>query len=168
MKRYVIALFCLVSFLVHQHPAVLAQQAAEEIPFDSVPNFFKLPENLYFGECAGVAVNKAGHIFVYTRKATSGGHINAPQAASVLEFAADGTFVREIKDLWSMAWAHAVRFDSQDNMWLVDNGSDMVVKLSPTRKVELVLGRRRESVAATVPAAADGAHADSARHGRKF
>ena len=73
----------------------------------------------------------------------------APQAASVYEFNHDGTFVREIKDLYSMAWAHVVRFDSEDNMWLVDNGSDMVVKLDPERRVQLVLGRRRESVAST-------------------
>ena len=51
-----------------------------------------------------------------------------------------------------MAWAHTVRVDKDDNVWLVDNGSDMVVKLSPDlSRVLLVLGRRRESVAAAHP-----------------
>ena len=45
-----------------------------------------------------------------------------------------------------MAWAHAVRVDKDDNVWLVDNGSDMVVKLNPEGRVMLVLGRRRESL----------------------
>ena len=44
-----------------------------------------------------------------------------------------------------MAWAHAVRVDKDDNVWLVDNGSDMIVRLNPEGRVTLVLGRRRES-----------------------
>ena len=32
-------------------------QPVPQIPFDSVPNFLKLPANLYLGETAGVAVN---------------------------------------------------------------------------------------------------------------
>jgi sugar lactone lactonase YvrE len=150
MRRLVVVALAIVSTsLLASLSKVTAQQGPQEIPFDSVPNFFRLPEGLYFGEAAGVALNKAGHIFVYTRKGSSSGHIIAPQAASVYEFNPDGTFVREIKDLFSMAWAHAVRFDNEDNMWLVDNGSDMVVKLDPQRRVQLVLGRRRESVLGT-------------------
>ena len=34
-------------------------------------------------------------------------------------------------NLYSKAWAHAVRVDAGDNIWLVDNGSSMAVKLSP-------------------------------------
>src|SRR5256885_2086651 len=50
MKR--LAVFLSLLFV----PALFAQQAVPEIPFDSVPNFFKLPENLHFGEASGVAV----------------------------------------------------------------------------------------------------------------
>jgi hypothetical protein len=135
--------------LMGRRAALVAQQPPEEIAFDSAANFFKLPDGLYMGEGAGVALNKQRHIFIYSRKGSESGHIVAPQAAALFEFNGDGTFVREIKDLYSMAWAHAVRVDSQDNIWLVDNGSDMVVKLNPQRQVELVLGRRRESVAST-------------------
>ncbi len=38
-----------------------------EIPYESVPNFLKLPSNLYLGEAMGVATNSKGHIFVFTR-----------------------------------------------------------------------------------------------------
>ena len=44
-----------------------AKATTPEIPFDSVPNFFKLPADLNFGEDAGVALNSKGHVFVYTR-----------------------------------------------------------------------------------------------------
>ncbi len=112
-------------------PLTAVAQAPQEIPFDSVPNFLKMPPGLYLGENAGVAVNSKGHIFVYTRSGAPG-HIVAPQAAQLFEFAPDGSFVREIgQHLYSMAWAHAVRIDKDDNIWLVDNGSDMIVKLSP-------------------------------------
>ena len=150
MKRLVIVAFVLLALGLAIHPSpLLAQTAAQEIPFDSVPNFLKMPPGQYLGENAGVAVNSKGHIFVYTRSGAPG-HIIAPQSAQLFEFAPDGAFIRELgQNLYSMAWAHAVRIDQNDNIWLVDNGSDMIVKLSPAGQVMLVLGRRRESVAST-------------------
>ena len=71
-----------------------------EIKFDSVPNFLKLPPNLYMGEGIGVASNSKGHIFVYTRS----------QATRLFEFDATGNYVREIgQGLYGFAFAHAVR-----------------------------------------------------------
>ena len=61
-------------------------QNVPEIPFDSVPNFLKLPPNLYLGEGIGVATNSKGHIFVYTRS----------QDTRLFEFDQNGNFVREI------------------------------------------------------------------------
>lgn len=146
MKRFVTALVVLLSVgLLTQNPVVVAQQQPPEIPFDSVANFLKLPPGMNFGENAGVAVNSKGHVFVYTRNGAPG-HILAPRAATLWEFGPDGTFIKEIKDLYSMAWAHIVRVDRDDNIWLVDNGSDQVVKLNPEGRVLLVLGRRRESL----------------------
>lgn len=132
-------------------PSDLSAQP-QELPFESVPNFYKMPAGTYLGEAAGVAVNSKGHVFIYTRAGSSGGHIIGPQAAILYEFGPDGSFIRKVQDLYSMAWAHTVRVDKDDNVWLVDNGSDMVVKLSPDlSRVLLVLGRRRESVAAAHP-----------------
>ena len=52
-------------------PAQLGQKAkaqnVPEIPYESVPNFIKLPDNLYLGEGIGVATNSKGHVFVSTR-----------------------------------------------------------------------------------------------------
>ena len=99
-----------------------------------------------FGEGAGVAVNSKGHVFVYTRTGAASG-IERPRAAQIFEFDADGTFLRELgENLYSRAWAHAVRIDRDDNIWLVDNGSNLGVKLSPEGKVMNVFGRRRESI----------------------
>ncbi|MGE0448766.1 MAG: peptidyl-alpha-hydroxyglycine alpha-amidating lyase family protein [Vicinamibacterales bacterium] len=126
-----------------------ATPRAQEIPFDGDVNFLKMPPGLNMGEAAGVAVNSKGHVFVYARTGAPG-HIMAPEAATLWEFGPDGSFIRELgQNLYSKAWAHAVRIDSEDNIWLVDNGSDMIVKMNPAGQVTLVLGRRRESVAST-------------------
>jgi len=115
----------------------LAQSPALEIPFESVPNLLKLPVDVYLGEAAGVAVNSKGHIFVFSR----GGH------TQLFEFDRDGTFLREIgKDLYGFDFAHTVRVDKDDNIWCVDEGSNMVIKFSPEGRVLMVLGRKWELV----------------------
>jgi len=111
-------------------------QNVPEIPFDSAPNFLKLPPNLYLGEGIGVASNSKGHVFVYTRS----------QQTRLFEFDQKGNFVREIGDgLYGFLFAHAVRVDPQDNIWAVDEGTNMVIKFSPEGRVAMLLGRRQEA-----------------------
>jgi streptogramin lyase len=123
-----------------------AQQSVPEIPFDSVPNFIKLPHDLHIGEPTGVAVNSKGHVFVFSRGGTSMGPAFAETAAQLLEFAPDGKYLREIgKNLYAWSFAHAVRIDKNDNIWAVDKGSDMIVKFDPEGRVLLVSGRKQEA-----------------------
>ena len=120
------------------NPALLKAKAQNvpEIPYDPVPNFLKLPPNLYFGESIGVATNSKGHVFVYDR-----GH-----ETRLFEFDQNGTFVRLIGEgLYGFAFAHVVRVDSQDNIWAVDEGTNMVIKFNPQGRVEMLLGRRPEA-----------------------
>ena len=125
---------------------VMAQPAAPEIPFESVPEFLKLPPDMNFGEVSGVAVNSKGHIFVFTRSNSAGGPAYAPAAAQLLEFGPKGEFLREIgKGLYAWSFAHSVRIDRDDNIWAIDKGSDMVVKFSEAGRVLMVFGRRKES-----------------------
>jgi hypothetical protein len=140
MKRLSIAL------LLAFGAALYAQQPAPpEIAFDSTPDFLKLPAGMNLGEASGVAVNSKGHVFVYTRANVSGPAFGAA-AAQLLEFGADGRFIREIgKGLYAFSYAHDVRVDKDDNIWCVDKGSNMVVKFSPEGRVLLVLGRKQEA-----------------------
>src|ERR1044071_9999462 len=55
------------------------------IPHTSVPNFFKLPPDLYFGEGIGIATNSKGNVFVYHRSG----------ATRLFEFDPNGAFVKE-------------------------------------------------------------------------
>jgi hypothetical protein len=127
-------------------PFASAQQNVPEIPFDSVPDFLKLPPGMNFGEVPGVAVNSAGHVFVFTRSNTATGPAYAPASAQLLEFGADGEFIREIgKGLYAWSEAHTVRIDKDDNIWAIDKGSDMVIKFNQAGRVMMVFGRRSES-----------------------
>jgi DNA-binding beta-propeller fold protein YncE len=123
----------------------LAQDTVPEIPFESVPNFLKLPPDLYLGEAAGVAVNSKGHVFVFSR-GNSTGPAYAATAAQLLEFGPDGRYIREIgKNLYAWSFAHAVRVDRDDNIWAVDKGSDMMIEFHPDGRVAMVFGRKKEA-----------------------
>src|SRR5205085_7654719 len=105
-----------------------AQQSVPEIPYDSVPDALQLPADLYLGEVTGVAVNSKGHVFVFSRGSTTGPAYGAA-AAQLLEFGPDGKFLREIgHHLYAWSFAHTVKVDKEDNIWVTDKGSDRVIK----------------------------------------
>src|SRR5665213_1955327 len=116
--------------LAQPAPIINPQQtSAPEIPFDAV-EFGQLPSNLFLGEASRVAVNSKGHVFVYSRGNSTGPAYGAT-ASQLLEFAPDGTFLREIgHNLYAWSFAHTVRVDRFDNIWVTDKGSDMVIKFN--------------------------------------
>jgi DNA-binding beta-propeller fold protein YncE len=118
-----------------------AYESTPEIQIEPVEDFITLPEGLYFGEGIGVAENSQGHVFVYHRS----------QDTRLFEFDDDGDYVGEIgAGLYGFEFAHKVRIDKEDNIWVVDEGSNQVIKFSwPERRVMMVLGYR--------PPAVDGA-----------
>src|SRR5690242_19049928 len=139
MKRF----FFLVVLLLAA-PA-FAQQQPPELHFRSVPDFLQLPPDLYLGEATGVAVNSKGHVFVFSRGNTTG-PAYAAAAAQLLEFGPDGKFIREIgHHLYAWSFAHTVKVDKDDNIWVTDKGSDMVIKFNPQGRVMLVFGRKQEA-----------------------
>jgi outer membrane protein assembly factor BamB len=142
------AIFFLVAVLV-AHPLVAQTKAkAQNVPemsYESVPGFLKLPANLYLGEGIGVATNSKGHVFVYTRSGDT----------RLFEFDQNGNFVREFgQGLYGFEFAHAVRVDRDDNIWAVDEGTNMVIKFTAAGRVAMVLGRRPEAVEGLVAGSA--------------
>jgi hypothetical protein len=128
-----------------------------QIPFTSVPNFFKLPPDLYFGEGIGIATNSKGHVFVYHRSGDT----------RIFEFDPKGVYVKEWGvGLYGLEFAHGVRVDREDNVWVVDEGTNMVIKFNPEGRVVLVLGRRPEPVAGAFESTLPAAPAEKYRFGR--
>jgi 6-bladed beta-propeller protein len=98
------------------------------------------------GETEGVARNSKGHLFVYSRTGT-GGSSRGGTAAELFEFDDNLKFVK----IWgpgnyAASFAHAVRVDKYDNVWMVDEGSNMIVKFDPTGMVKMVFGRKPEAI----------------------
>jgi hypothetical protein len=123
-----------------------------EIAYDSAPNFLKLPEHVYLGEAAGVATNSRGNIFVYTRTgsefATTGASRTFTHGGSRLfEFDSNGKYIREIgQAVYGFLFGQAVRVDARDNIWVVDRGSNMVIKFDSGGRVLMTMGRKPEAV----------------------
>ncbi len=111
-----------------------------------------------------MATNSKGDIFVYTRT----GHPTISLGTSrpfahggsrLFQFDKTGKFVREIgKDSYAMEVAEQVRVDPQDNVWMVDQMSSMIIKFDSNAQVQLLLGRKSESerIGGAAPAAPAG------------
>ena len=142
MRLFLVALASLFTIV----PA--ACQSGKIVPtiaFESIPDFLDIPPDIHFGEVSGIALNSKKHIFILSRGATTGSAF-AAAAAQLLEFGADGKFIREIgKGLYAWSFAHAVRVDKDDFIWVTDKGSDMVVKFTPEGRVAMVWGRKPEA-----------------------
>jgi DNA-binding beta-propeller fold protein YncE len=127
----------------------LAAQSIPEIPFDANVDLLTLPS---FGEVAGIATDSKGQIFVYARTghayATLGDERTFYHGGSRLfQFDRSGKFVKEIgRGFYSLNFATQVRVDPQDNIWVVDAGSNQVVKFDPSGQLLLVLGRKPEGI----------------------
>jgi DNA-binding beta-propeller fold protein YncE len=141
----------LASALVALGVSVSAQLNVPEIAYDAVDPI-KLPDNLYLGEAVGVATNSKGIIYVYTRTGNPAASLGTRRtfvrnAARLFEFDPSGKFTREIgQDLYGFVFAHTVRVDRQDNIWVVDEGSNMVIKFDPAGRVLMTMGRKPEAL----------------------
>ena len=135
------ALACAAFTLLVMAPLVAQQKATitgvPDIPFTSVPNFLKLPAGEYLGESVAVATDSKGNIYVFHRRDTT----------RLFQFDRSGTFVKEIgKGYYGFEFAHSVRVDKEDNVWTVDEGTNLVTKFSPEGKVLMVIGRRPPAI----------------------
>src|SRR6204780_3962789 len=98
------------------------------------------------GETEGVSKNSKGHLFVYSRTGTSG-ISRGGTAAELFEFDDKLKFVKIWgPDNYAASFAHSVRVDKYDNVWMVDEGSGMIVKFDPNGMVKMTLGRKPEAI----------------------
>jgi DNA-binding beta-propeller fold protein YncE len=140
--------------LMFSFVAVAACQfaSAADLGYKVAPDWPDLPAGWNFGEVAGVAANLGGRILVFHR----GPH-------PIMEFESGGKFVRSWGDgmiSWSpgpstpsygslparpqcdSCGAHTVRVDPDGNIWVIDVGGHVVVKMNQRGRVLMQLGRR--------------------------
>src|SRR5580698_10388241 len=116
---------------------VAGQFSVPEIRFDSAADPLKFPDDVHLGEAAGVATNSKGDVFVYTRTghptvSLGGARAFAHGGSRLFEFDRAGKFVREIgQNSYVFMYAQQVRIDPQDNIWIVDQMTNSVMKFDP-------------------------------------
>jgi len=152
--------------------SVAAQNSVPEIAFDSAANPLTLPDDIYLGEVGGVAANSKGDIFVYARTGHPTVSLGSSRAfahggSRLFQFDRTGKFVREIgQNSYGFMFAQQVRIDPQDNLWIVDQMTNYVMKLDSAGHVQMLLGRKPESIPVPAPAPRGDAGAGGAAGGR--
>ncbi len=132
--------------LIAQQPPPIQNTNVPMMPFESVPNFLKYSSDMNLGEVLGVAVNSKGQILVLNHpgSATSG-PLYGNATTQLLLFDETGKFAREIgRGVYGLGYAHGVRYDRYDNLWVVDKGTHSVMRFNPAGYVTMNLGRRPE------------------------
>jgi hypothetical protein len=98
------------------------------------------------GQTVGVSKNSKGHLFVYSRTGP-GGIARGGTAAMLFEFDENNKFVK----IWgpnnyAASFAHSVRVDKYDNVWMLDEGSSMLVKFDTNAMPQMQFGRTLEAI----------------------
>jgi 6-bladed beta-propeller len=130
LMRLIPVFFVLLAATEAQTPPATNFQPVPELGYRVVADFFKVPEGMAVGEASGVALDSKGHIWLFQRA-----------TPMLSEYEASGKYLRSIGD-GLFSHPHGLRIDPEDNLWATDDGSHMVLKLSPAGRVLLVLGRK--------------------------
>jgi DNA-binding beta-propeller fold protein YncE len=129
---------------------IAAPLAAQTLSFDAA-EFLKLPDRVHLGEAAGVAPTSKGNVLVYTRTGTNvtagGSRLFTHGGSRLFEFDRSGKYLREIgQGVYGFLFAQSVKVDRNDNIWVVDRGSNMVIEFAPDGRILMTMGRKPESV----------------------
>lgn len=108
------------------------KKSPRDLGYKVVEGWPKLPTGWRLGQVAGVAADSRGRYYVYHR---------GDEAPSLICLNRDG----ELLDSWGegvYGRPHMVKCDEDDNVWVVDDGSNTLYLYSPQGKVLRTLGVR--------------------------
>jgi hypothetical protein len=132
--------------------AGLAQSSSQTMPvFQVDPGWPRLPNNWVMGVVSAVATDKRDHVWILHRPRTVSEKMKAQAAPPVLEFDADGKFVRAWGgDSTAYEWPineHGITVDYKDNVWVGGSGitDDMLLKFTLDGKFIKQIGHRKQS-----------------------
>jgi NHL repeat len=98
------------------------------------------------GETVGVSTNSKGHLFVYSRTNPQG-ISRGGTAAMLFEFDQNGKYLKQWgPHNYAASFAHSVRVDKHDNVWMVDEGSGMIIMFDPQGIPQKQFGRTPEAI----------------------
>ena len=116
-------------FIVCLSLVALSDSPLAKLPYQVDPDWPQLPVGRNFSETAGIAVDSKENVYVFHRGEDP-----------ILVFDKNGKFLRSMgKGMFSRP--HGVHIDNEGNVWAVDDGGHVVVKMDPSGRVRMVLGR---------------------------
>jgi len=130
LRAFIVSLLLMTAVTSAADESKRASQRIPELGYRVAPDFFHGPFDTRRGEAAAVALNSKRHIFLFQRV-----------APMLSEYDEKGAFVRSVGD-GLFTHPHGLRIDAEDNLWAIDDGSHLVLKLSPEGRVLMVLGRK--------------------------
>src|SRR6266851_659964 len=111
-----------------------AQSKLPTLAYQVVPDWPQMPAGWNFRETPGIAAGRE-HVYVIHR----GEH-------PIMEFDGEGRFIQSFGD-GLFERPHPIRIDAEGNIWTVDDGSHVVLKMDRLGRIQMVLGRWRSSTA---------------------
>jgi len=120
-------------------------EAAAARSYEEVKGWPKPPASVQFGECAGVAVDANGHVFIFHRPGRGFDPAATEKLAepAVLEFDADSGALINSWGANTFLVPHGITIDGSNNVFLTDVGLQQVFKFSHEGKLLLALGEPR-------------------------
>ena len=113
--------------------------------YEEVKDWPKLPANVRLGECAGVASDPNGHIFIFHRpgRGFEPGATEKLAEPAVLEVDADSGALLHAWGANTFLVPHGITIDTSNNVFLTDVGLQQVFKFSHDGTLLLALGEPR-------------------------
>jgi peptidylamidoglycolate lyase len=147
MRDVVVSGLVLVGFVVVAagHGARAREQAPRARSYEEVKDWPRLPPSVHLGECAGVAVDANGHVFIFHRP----GRGFEPAATdkltepAVLEVDADTGALIKAWGANTFLVPHGITIDAANDVFLTDVGLQQVFKFSHDGALLLALGEPR-------------------------
>jgi peptidylamidoglycolate lyase len=120
-------------------------RAAPARPYEEVKEWPKLPPTVQLGECAGVAVDVNGHVFIFHRPGRGFDTSATEKLAepTVLEVDADSGRLINAWGANAFLVPHGITVDRSNNVFLTDVGLQQVFKFSHDGRQLLALGEPR-------------------------
>jgi hypothetical protein len=152
VTRFVATGSLVLSIAVLQKPSITAQNALSGMPvFEMDLSWPKLPNNWVLGQVAGVETDRRDHVWIVHRPRSVPEPQRGQAAPAVLEFDAQGRFVRG----WggpgdAYEWPsseHGIDVDPKGNIWIAGNGvgDDMLLKFTGDGQFIMQVGKRGQS-----------------------
>ena len=113
--------------------AAFSQGDAPKLDYRADLTWPQLPPGWILGETAAVAVDARDDVYIFQR----GPH-------PIIQFDPAGKFVRSWGD-GSFPRPHGIRIDPEGNIWVIDAGSHVIVKMTAQGRVQMVFGRAGEA-----------------------